>query len=43
MYLNDRFVHRVDGTDGRTKNKLLPAARMSLAPRAGTVVFGECA
>src|SRR5438105_602798 len=23
MYLNDRFVHRVDGTDGRTKNKLL--------------------
>jgi len=25
MYLNDRFVHRVDGTDGRTKNKLLPA------------------
>src|SRR5258707_14809533 len=41
MYLNDRFVHRVDGTDGRTKNKLLPAARMSLAPRAGMVVSGE--
>jgi hypothetical protein len=29
MYLNDRFVHRVDGTDGRTKNKLLPATRHS--------------
>jgi hypothetical protein len=26
MYLNDRFVHRVDGTDRRTKNKPLPAA-----------------
>jgi len=23
MYLNDRFVHRVDGTDGRAKNKPL--------------------
>jgi hypothetical protein len=32
MYLNDRFVHRVDGTDGRTKNKLLPAVPR-LAPR----------
>src|SRR4029077_19299292 len=31
MYLNDRFVHRVDGTDGRTKNKLLPAARTSFS------------
>src|SRR5258707_12549008 len=31
MYLNDRFVHRVDGTDGRTKNKLLPAARISFS------------
>jgi len=41
MYFNDRFVHRVDGNDGRTKNKLLPAARMSLAPRAGMVVSGE--
>jgi hypothetical protein len=41
MYLNDRFVHRVDGTDGRTKNKLLPAARMSLAARAEMVVSGE--
>src|SRR3977135_4249884 len=29
MYLNDRFVHRVDGTDGRTKNKPLPAAAPS--------------
>src|SRR5438093_10441102 len=26
MYFNDRFVHRGDGTDGRTKNKLLPTA-----------------
>jgi hypothetical protein len=38
MYLNHRFVHRVDGTDGRTKNKPLPAARTSLAARAETVV-----
>jgi hypothetical protein len=38
MYLNDRFVHRVDGTDGRTKNKPLPAACTSLAARAETVV-----
>jgi hypothetical protein len=41
MYLNDRFVHRVDGTDGRTKNKLLPAACTSLAARAEMVVSGE--
>jgi hypothetical protein len=40
MYLNDRFVHRVDVNDGRTKNKLLPAARMSLA-RPGMIVSGE--
>src|SRR5258707_15739941 len=38
MYLNHRFVHRVDGTDGRTKNKPLPAARTSLTARAETVV-----
>jgi hypothetical protein len=40
MYLNDRFVHCVDGNDGRTKNKLRPAARLSLA-RAGMIVSGE--
>src|SRR6266480_3639777 len=27
MYLNDRFVHRIDGTDRRTKNKLLQPRR----------------
>jgi hypothetical protein len=41
MYLNDRFVHRVDGTDGRTKNKPLPNARTSLAARAEMVVSGD--
>jgi hypothetical protein len=40
MYLNDRFVHRVDVNDGRTKNKLLPAARTSLAS-PGMIVSGE--
>src|SRR4029077_7702670 len=38
MYLNHRFVHRVDGTDGRTKKKPLPAGRTSLGARAETVV-----
>jgi len=33
MYLNDRFVHRVDGNDGRTKNKLLSPA----AARGGAI------
>src|SRR4029077_10725030 len=28
MYLNDRFIHRVDGTDGSAKNKLLCLAAM---------------
>src|SRR5438270_12246078 len=39
MYLNDRFVHRVDGTDGRTKNKLL----QPLLPRLTTVSHDETA
>ena len=41
MYLNDRFVHRVDGTDGRTKNKLLPAARTSFSGESRNGCFRE--
>src|SRR6476660_377544 len=41
MYLNHRFVHCVDGTDGRTKNKPLPATRPSLAAGAEMVVSRE--
>src|SRR5436305_13996856 len=42
MYLYDRFVHRVDGTHGRTKHKLLHrrcAAHRD--PRAGMIGTGE--
>src|SRR5437016_14565352 len=44
MYLNDRFVHRVDGTDGRTKNKpLQPRSTVSLQTHVSQVTASDIA